>query len=129
MTATDERLIFPCPYCQARVDVSATLSECIVSCPACARSVLAPALNMWSEPVIIKKGTPLTRSRAMRIFLVVVGVMAGAAVGSLVLLIPMWYYALSIIGLGVRHVTAAGLLGGALGAFFGGLLFYRATQD
>ena len=65
----------------------------------------------------------------MRIFLIFMGVIAGAAIGSLMLLLPMWYYTLSIIGLGVRHVTSAGLLGGAMGAFFGGLWIYRATQD
>lgn len=53
----------------------------------------------------------------------------GAAAGSILLLIPVSFVSLSIIGVGVRHVGIAGIVGGLIGAFLGGLLGFRLCQD
>ena len=65
----------------------------------------------------------------VRLLLIAAGILIGGVIGSLILLLPMWYYSLSIVGLGVRHIFAAGALGAALGAFFGGLLVYWTTRE
>jgi hypothetical protein len=57
------------------------------------------------------------------------GGLLGAFVGGLLLLIPAWFYMLSIIGIGARHVSIAGTVGAVIGAFLGGLLGHRLCQD
>jgi hypothetical protein len=53
----------------------------------------------------------------------------GALVGGLLLFVPIWFFTLSVIGIGIRHATIAGVLGALLGAFLGGLLGYRMCRE
>ncbi len=53
----------------------------------------------------------------------------GAVLGSLLILVPASYYMLSIIGIGVRHVSIAGVLGALFSAFLGGLLGYCMCRE
>ena len=120
-----ESVPFACPYCQHRGEVSAALAGCVLACPQCGRDVLAPEVkDYWSEPPPVRRSwkrlTPLA---------VTIGAVLGAMIGAVLLMIPMWFYAFSIIGLGVRHTGIAGGVGAAIGALLGGLLGHRLCQD
>jgi hypothetical protein len=121
-----ESIPLACPYCEHRSEVSAALAGCVTACPQCGRDVLlAPEQHdYWAEPPpprrSWKRFTPLA---------VAIGGILGALVGALLLMIPMWFYALSVIGLGVRHTGIAGIVGAAIGALLGGVLGHRLCQE
>ena len=107
--------------------MAAALAGCVQACPQCGRDVLLPehgADDYWHEPPPVRRSrkrfTPLA---------VVIGALLGAPLGAVLLMVPMGFYALSVIGLGVRHTTIAGSVGAVIGALLGGLLGRRLCQE
>jgi hypothetical protein len=60
---------------------------------------------------------------------ILIGMGIGGLVGCLLLLLPISYYMLSVIGIGAGHVVVTGLLGATVGAFLGGLAGYAICRE
>ena len=115
---------FLCPYCGQQQTLEVRLAGCVAPCPSCRRDITVPEPDEWGDLPI-----PPPRRRIWTPLAVLLGMIFGALVGGLLLMIPMWFYALSVIGLGVRHISIAAMIGAALGVLLGGRLGYRLVQD
>lgn len=125
-SAAEQQIGFTCPYCGQRTPVAASFAGCVAPCAACGRDVLVPEREDWLAPQVAPSRA---RHKLWTPFSVVVWGSLGAAAGSILLAIPVALVAMSIIGVGVRDVVNAAMVGGMLGAFFGCLLGYRLCQD
>jgi hypothetical protein len=84
-------------------------------------------LAYWAWPDPPLSATP--PRKPLVVLSIVTCASVGAVVGALLLFGAGWFYALSVIGIGLRHAAWAALAGALMGSFLGGLLGYSMCQE